>query len=121
SAQGIGCETDAKGALDAHSLFVHAKGERDGTRANVAAELDAGATVAAAAPSWPGHGRLHARGTLVGPLDALWLQLQGHTDNRGLAFGALVDAPRRTARMTAAAVGPRRTGALSARAAWRGG
>lgn len=146
SARGRGVEADVNLLLDERPLHVHAKAELDGARAEVAAELrgrdfaargrgvwvdrkiaasleklDVDAKLAAAAPLWAGHGPLHATGTLVGPLDALQLKLQGHTDNRGLALGALVDIPRRTARLTAASAGPRRSAALWAHAALRGG
>ncbi len=146
AAHGLGVEAEVNLVLDEQPLFVHARAEFHGARAEVSAELhgrdfaargravwadrritarldglDVDAKLAAAAPLWAGRGALHAHGTLAGPLDALDLRLQGHTDNRGLAVGALVDVPHRTARLTAASAGPRRSAALWARAALRGG
>jgi hypothetical protein len=72
-------------------------------------------------PPLAGHGVLHAQGTVRGPPDALEVKLQGHSDDRGLALGALVDVPRRTARLTAFVAAPSRSARLQARAALHGG
>jgi hypothetical protein len=69
---------------------------------------------------WAGRGALRAQGTVVGPLDALDLKLQGHTDNRGIQLAALVDVPRRTACLTASVAAPRRSAKLRARGALHG-
>jgi hypothetical protein len=51
----------------------------------------------ASADPWAGRGVLHAHGTLVGPLDALDLELRGHTTDRGFAAGGQLNAERRSA------------------------
>jgi hypothetical protein len=64
---------------------------------------------------------LHAQATATGPLDALAVELHGHSDNRSLALGALVDVPHRTARLDAFVAAPARSARLQARAALRDG
>jgi hypothetical protein len=145
-AQGQRFQGDVKLTLDGEPLFVRARGDRNGARAALSAELhgatfdarghgdwangrltarleslDVASTLLARAHPWAGRGALHAHGTVAGPLDALDLKLHGHTDDRGLALGALVDTPHRTARLTAFVAAPTRSAGLQARGALRDG
>jgi hypothetical protein len=144
-AHGQRFEGEVRGVLDEQPLLVRARVERDGGRMEVSAELHGAAfdvrgygdcadgqltaslesldldpELLASARPFAGRGALHARGTVVGPLDALDVELQGHTDDRGLALGALVDVPRRTARLAAFVAAPTRSAGLRARAALHG-
>jgi hypothetical protein len=144
-AQGQRLEGDVNFVLDEQPLCLHAKAELDGARVGVTAELhgigfavdgradwadrrltaslekiDADATLLARAGPLAGSGPLHAHGTLVGPLDALDLELQGQTDNRRFALGALVGVPQQKARVTGSVVAPTRSAVLQARAILHG-
>jgi hypothetical protein len=63
---------------------------------------------------------LHAQGTMVGPLDALDLKLEGRSHDRALTVDALVDALHRTAGVSAFLATPTRSAELKARGVVRG-
>jgi hypothetical protein len=144
-AQGQRLEGEANLVVDEQPLFVRGTAQRDDTRAQISAELRGAAFVAHANGAWAegqiratlesldvdperfasarplvGQGALHAQGAATGPLDALDVKLHGHTDDRGLALSALVDVPRRTARLTAHVEAPTRRAALQARVTLHG-
>jgi hypothetical protein len=108
-------------ALQGAAFAARARGQwNDGRLTGTLDSLDVEPKLLVPARRWAGRGALHAHGTFVGPLEALDLKLQGHTDNRGIALGALVDVPRRTARLAAFVAAPTRGGGLHAHAAQRG-
>jgi hypothetical protein len=136
---------DMNGVVDGRRLSVRARATRDGSRVQLSAELRGRAFAARAHGDWAhgrlaavldsldvdeallagarplaGRGALHAHGVATGPLDALEVELRGHTGDRGLAVGARVDAPRRAARVLAFVAAPDRSAALRARGALRG-
>jgi hypothetical protein len=95
---GARVEGVARLILDEQPLFIRARAERNGARVQLSADLHGAA--------------FDARGTVVGPLDALDVELRGRTDDRGLALIALVDVPRGMAHVTASvAAREARTGA----------
>ncbi len=110
-------------SAELHGASFDARGHGDWANGRLAAtleSLDVKPALLARARGWAGHGALHAHATVAGPLDALDLELQGHTADRGLALGALIDVPHRTVDATAFVAAPTRSGGLHARAALHG-
>jgi hypothetical protein len=142
---GARVEGQAKLMVDERPLFLRARAERDGARVRVSAELlgagfdargrgdwvdgrltanldalDVEPPLVEAVHPWAGRGTLHAHGTLVGPLDALDLAVQGHTDDVGIALRTRIDVPRKTARLRVGVVSPLRSAHVRADGALRG-
>jgi hypothetical protein len=116
-------DTHARVQAEIHGAAFDARGHGDWAEGRITAKLeslDVDPKLLASARPLAGRGVLHARGDALGPLDALDVKLHGHTDDRGFAFGALVDVPRRTARLTAFVAAPTRSAALQARVALHG-
>ena len=116
-------ETRVDISAELHGASFVARGHGAWANGRLAAtleSLDVNPTLLAAKAGWAGRGALHAHATMAGPLDALDLKLQGHTANRALALGALIDARRRTADATAFVATPSRGLGVQARGALHG-